>query len=247
MKIIRNDQTAIEAKQGRFTGIFIGIVFAGIGSAMAYTGIVKPSGVATNSVTIFLIMGIIFTLTGLGLILFSNKVHVLADRTAQTIDINKRSLVRNASMSCKFADVSRIDEVTSVNHSSGPHGGTTVQTTMQIILKDGTIIPLPDDHSSNFSLNGFRLGAIATRKDFAQSLANFIGVPFTPYGSQPLGQVLNSVMQSARSIGEAPVAPTTVMPQAAPTPPQTANIPSTPPPVTQPQETEPPSTTPSIS
>jgi hypothetical protein len=223
MKIVRNDATVFEAKQGKATSIVVGLVFAIIGAGVLAIAILQPAGTVKQNAWVGVVVALIFMIVGVLVVLFTRSIHVLADRGTQTITITFKSLLNTKVASCNFTDVTRIAEISTVS----TNGGNNQQVT-QLLLKDGSELVIPTTRGGGFSVNGIPVGMFARHAGLGQSLATFLNVPFEPLGFGSVAGVQNTVIETVNAVkmaeGKAPMQPVVVPPLTTPAPPSESAI-----------------------
>src|SRR5690348_16225991 len=131
MKIIRNDGTGLEARQGNLGQIvFCSLFLAG--------GIWAIALMSSAHVAVGYVVGGMFILAGGFGVATARSTRILADKASSTVSINYRSLVSKNDVSINFADITRVTEESSVLGSNGSSNQV-----VEILTKDGTAIPIP--------------------------------------------------------------------------------------------------------
>ena len=195
MKIVNQTSDELVLQEGSASGIVVGVAFVVAGGLAWY--FLRQS----NPMVLWFALG--FIAIGLGTILFSSSITVVANKAGGQLFYQKKRLVGGQNSTYAIADVFRIEtrKQWQVDRAatSGNQGGSIPQPVLVaqsvIVFKDGRELAL--DHqksSSSISTGGVVLmGGQGRETAIAAQVAKFLNVPFQEIAPPNMGMGINII------------------------------------------------------
>jgi hypothetical protein len=195
MKIISQSSDELVLQEGSAAGIVVGAVLAVAGVLAWY--FLRQS----NPLVIWFALA--FVVIGLGTILFSSSITVVANRATGQLLYQKKQLVGGQDSKYAIADIFRIETRkqwrVERTQTSGDQGASVPQQVLVaqsvIVFKDGRELPL--DHQKTSSSVGVGsvvlMGGQGRETAIAAQVATFLSVPFQEIAPPNMGMGINII------------------------------------------------------
>lgn len=178
MKIIQNDNR-MEIHANSLNNITVGLIFTAVGLFIAIYFYHYSKSLAP------ILFGCIFTIVGVGLILFSKKRTIIIEKEGMTTVTDRNIIIRRqpSQQSIPTTDIVGISLSTYMQQNRDPDGNNsrTRSSTLSLLLKNNDLIKIENStNSGGFSMSGINFGGIITKAPLskeAEQIATFLGVP----------------------------------------------------------------------
>lgn len=193
MKIVSQSTDELVLKEGSTTGIVMGAIFVVAGVLVAF--LLRQS----KPVTIWIALGMV--VIGIGVILFSSSITVVANKANGQIFYEKKRLIGGQNSTYAIADIFRIEtrrqwqtrNTGPTNNSDAPMPQQVLVAQSVIVFKDGRELPLDHQKTSSSMSTGsvVLMGGQGAEVALAAKVANFISVPFQEISPPNMGMGVN--------------------------------------------------------
>jgi hypothetical protein len=193
MKIVSQSSDELMLKEGSASGITVGVVLVIAGILVGY--FLRQS----NPLVIWIALAIV--VIGVGIILMSSSITVVANRATGQILYQKKRMIGGQDSTFAVADIFRIETRKQWQVQNTPPSGNSDTPTPQpvlvaqsvIVFKDGRELPL--DHqktSSSMSVGSMALmGGQGSETALAARVATFLNIPFQEIAPPNMGMRIN--------------------------------------------------------